>query len=154
MEDSEGIFMILAKLSHACEYEATKKMEYIGINPGQAGVLFLLKTHGTLSQKDLAAMLHMKAPSVTSALQKMEQKKLIERMVDKDDKRITRIAITHEGTNLLGKIGEVSKLMQETICKGMSEEEINIFRKLLFQSFGNFIEEKKKDLKKMRGCIE
>lgn len=156
MEKYDNIFMILSRLSHVCGYQSMMKMRGSGLNPGQAGILFTLMKHGTLSQKDLASNLHIKAPSVTASLQKMEQKGLIERKIDEDDKRIIRIEITRKGEELLTRLHGMSSEMQEMLCKGMTEEEIETYKRLLLQSFKNLTENKEvqlEEIDKMKGWL-
>lgn len=159
MENKDNIFMILSRLAHVCGYQSMIKMRGTGINPGQAGILFMLMKHGTMSQKDLAKNLHIKAPSVTASLKKMEEGGLIERKVDEEDKRIIRIAITKKGEEHLIELHAMSNEMQELLCKGMTEEEIKIYKRLLVQSFANLTKgneaqlDEIKKMKEMKGWL-
>lgn len=139
MENTENIFMILSKLAHICGYETMKKMEGFDINPGQAGILFILHHHGRLPQKELASKMHLKASSVTIALQKMEQKGFIKRQSDNRDKRIIRINITPKGEKLLIKLKVTAREMQEMVCGDMTEDELIVFRRLLLKCFNNVV---------------
>lgn len=68
-----------------------------GGRPGRAGVLRVLTKHEGISQRELADLLHLSPPTVTTMLQKMEQDALIERWTDETDQRLTRIRLTEEG---------------------------------------------------------
>ena len=68
-----------------------------GGRPGRAGVLRVLTKHEGISQRELADLLHLSPPTVTTMLQKMEQDALIERWTDETDQRLTRIRLTQAG---------------------------------------------------------
>lgn len=68
-----------------------------GGHPGLAGVLRVLATHEGVSQRDLAELLHLSRPTVTTMLQRLEQDGLVERWTDAVDQRLTRIRLTEAG---------------------------------------------------------
>lgn len=70
------------------------------IHPAQAGCLQALAHRDGISQSDLAEMLHVSRPSVTTMLQRMESAGMIERRDDESDSRITRVYLTDEGQAL------------------------------------------------------
>lgn len=70
------------------------------IHPAQAGCLQALAHRDGMGQSDLAEMLHVSRPSVTTMLQRMETAGLIERRADEADSRITRVYITGEGRSV------------------------------------------------------
>lgn len=66
-------------------------------HPAQAGCLLALSRADGISQSDLAAMLHVSRPTVTTMLQKMEAAGTIERRADEADQRVTRLYLTDAG---------------------------------------------------------
>jgi DNA-binding MarR family transcriptional regulator len=68
-----------------------------GSHPGQAICLRILANDDGLSQRDLAERLHLSRPTVTSMLQRLERSGSIERRVDEEDQRITRVHLTADG---------------------------------------------------------
>jgi DNA-binding MarR family transcriptional regulator len=71
-----------------------------GGHPGQAGLLWAVGTREGVSQRELADMVHLSAPTVTTMLQKMERAGLVERWADEDDQRLTRLKLTDAGREL------------------------------------------------------
>lgn len=67
------------------------------MHPAQAGCLQALSHHDGIGQSDLAEMLHVSRPSVTTMLQRMESAGTIERRPDETDSRITRVYLTVAG---------------------------------------------------------
>jgi DNA-binding MarR family transcriptional regulator len=76
-------------------------MKIIGIEkggrPGRAGVVRALSAREGISQKELAEVLHLSAPTVTRMLQGLEHDGLVARWTDEADQRITRIRLTDAG---------------------------------------------------------
>jgi len=70
------------------------------MHPAQAGCLQALSHHDGMSQSDLAEMLHVSRPTVTTMLQRMESAGVIERRDDASDSRVTRVYLTSEGRRL------------------------------------------------------
>jgi len=71
-----------------------------GMHPGQAFCLRTLARHDGMSQRDLAATLHVSRPTVTAMLQRMERSGMVRRTTDVDDQRISRVHLTEEGRRL------------------------------------------------------
>lgn len=74
------------------------------MHPAQAGCLQALSHRDGLSQSDLAEMLHVSRPTVTTMLQRMESGGTIERRPDEADSRITRVYLTEAGRSLAGRM--------------------------------------------------
>ena len=86
-----------------------------------------------MSQKELAERLNMTPPSITSAIRKMEQGGYIRRRQDVTDHRVMRLALTENGAACVENVKRVADEMHELIFRGMSPEEIMLFRRLLLQ---------------------
>jgi DNA-binding MarR family transcriptional regulator len=69
-------------------------------HPGQAMCLRALGAHDGITQRDLAEMLHVSRPTVTTMLQRLERSGWIERRVDPDDQRLTHVHLTAGGSAL------------------------------------------------------
>lgn len=75
----------------------------------------------------------MTAPSITSAIQKMEREEYITRSPDKWDQRVMRLALAERGKACIQSVKEVGSRMDEVILSGMSLEEKLLFRRLMLQ---------------------
>jgi len=74
------------------------------IHPAQAGCLQALAHRDGIGQSELAEMLHVSRPTVTTMLQRMESGGVIERRPDPVDSRITRVYLTDEGRALADRM--------------------------------------------------
>lgn len=64
---------------------------------GQCRCLFVLESVGTVNQKDLAGLLHIRPTSVSEILLKLEQKNYIRRIPSEKDRRVSLVSLTEEG---------------------------------------------------------
>lgn len=82
-------------------------------------------------QKDICDALKLKKSSITEQLDYLQTKEIIERIVDKRDKRKNRIRLTEQS---LERIKEIDKTINEFnvgLFKGISQEELKCFNLVL-----------------------
>lgn len=125
------VFMLLHQLLHLSGYQAARKMERLGMKPGQAGILMILKCEGRLSQKELAKKMGITPPSMTVALRKLEAMGYILRKADPADQRIIRIELSDRGKECTEELKNIMQEMEELLYQGISYEE-RLFMKRLF----------------------
>jgi DNA-binding MarR family transcriptional regulator len=100
-------------------------------HPAQAGCLLVLSHTDGLSQSDLAGMLHVSKPTVTSMLQKMEAAGTVERRSDEHDQRVTRLYLTPKGHDLAGRMRAVHADVISATIGGMPESDRRELLRLL-----------------------
>lgn len=124
---------LLGIVLHRVMKRAKSKYEEFDLNRSQASILFTLHQRSSMSQKELAESLNMTPPSITSAIRKMEREGYISRKQDESDQRVMRLALTGKGESCIQNVRRVADEMHELIFRGMSQEEIMLFRRLLIQ---------------------
>ena len=124
---------LMGIVMHRVMKRAKSKYEEFDLNRSQASILFTLHQRSSMSQKDLAVSLNMTQPSITSAIRKMEKDGDINRKQDESDQRVMRLALTEKGESCIQNVKKVAEEMRELIFRGMSPEEIMLFRRLLIQ---------------------
>jgi MarR family transcriptional regulator, organic hydroperoxide resistance regulator len=78
------------------------------MHPGQAFCLRLVVENDGMPQRDLAAGLHIAAPTISRMLQSMEKAGLVKRLQDVADQRLTRVFATPAGRELEGRLRAVA----------------------------------------------
>ena len=124
---------LMGIVMHRVMKRAKSKYEEFDLNRSQASILFTLHQRSSMSQKDLAESLNMTPPSITSAIRKMEKDGYISRKQDESDQRVMRLALSEKGESCIQNVKKVAEEMRELIFRGMSPEEIMLFRRLLIQ---------------------
>ena len=135
--------MLVYQILHLTTYRAERLLEKYDLKRGQAGILFVLEEHSNISQRELADLLSVKPPTITSGLKKMEKLGYIVRTPDQEDRRVLRLQNTEKGTACVEKIRETMKEMEQIMYRGLSREEVLLLRRLLMQIRDNFFENEK-----------
>ena len=125
-------------------------LEGVMTQPGARLVMPLLAVHGELSQRELAEMNSLKAPSISAIIKKMEDEGLVERRFNPDDRREIRVSLTPKGAEVDRSIVETLKSTDEAGLTGISPEDQELLMSLLCRIRDNLIrttDEKKGEAK-------
>ena len=95
----------------------------LGLSTGQPKVLDHLRYHNGASQKDIAHACHIEPASLTSILNRMEEKGLIERKMLNGNRRTFHIFMTESGKKNQKLVEETFEKIEETALNNVSEEE-------------------------------
>lgn len=115
------------------------KLQENGINmtPEQYLVMDILWDEQSISQQKIADIIKKDKNSVTKFIDSLEKNNLVCRTIDKNDRRINKIELTEQGLALKNEATEVAiKFMNDTI-KGISENDLDNFVKVLQQIINN-----------------
>ena len=119
----------IARLGRAKNRETV--IEGVMSQPGARLVLSFLAVSDGKSQKELVELTHLRAPTVSVILQKMEDEGIAERRRNPEDKRELRVYLTEYGRevdrNGIAKIKQTDALALE----GLSPQEIETLMTLL-----------------------
>ena len=140
-EDASA-FIVMHQLMHLSRYHAVLRMEDMELNPSQAGILFILNSHGRLSQRQLAQKIGITPPSMTVTLRKLEEHGFIHKEPDEKDQRIIRIRLSEAGKECIEKLKSIMDEMEEILYQGFSVEEKLLFRRLLLAMRENLLNSK------------
>ncbi|VTZ93587.1 MarR family winged helix-turn-helix transcriptional regulator [Limosilactobacillus reuteri] len=94
--------------------------------------------HQTISQ--VAEKLHLTPGTMTSMADRLIRKGYVERIRDKDDRRIVRLRLTKRGRVLYRAHRAFHNMMVERFLKGMNDEEMKVVKKAL-QNLEDFVDE-------------
>jgi DNA-binding MarR family transcriptional regulator len=92
-EIAEGI----ASLASRRRCAVARRVHRSGISLGHLQILWILQEHGPLPVSRLADWLGIGAPNATGLLDRMEQRGLVERVRDADDRRVVLACMTDQG---------------------------------------------------------
>lgn len=108
-----------------------------GLTLGQPKVLDFLKDHDGASQKEIAAGCLIEAGSLTSILNRMEEKGLIERKMLNGNRRTFHIFMTEKGKENQKKVEQAFQKIEETAKEGISPEELEQFMEIYHRIYRN-----------------
>ena len=107
-ELSAGVFRAFLTSLRLHRQLMIKTLAEHGTHPGQAICLRLLAAHDGITQRDLAAELHLSRPTVSKMLRAMEKGGIVERRSDAADQRLTCVFLTVAGRDLETKLRQVA----------------------------------------------
>jgi len=81
---------------HMLRHWPAGRMSLVHLN-----VLFALSSEGTLAMNQLADLLDVSQASATGIVDRMEQRGLVARERDAEDRRVVRVVVTSEGAGLI-----------------------------------------------------
>ncbi len=132
----------LRNIVHAMKQRLDSKLIPYDITNQQARLLGYLdkqlKQGHEIVQKDLERTIKLRGSSITSLLQGLERKGFIIRNTGSKDGRTKQIRITEKGNALIDEVETTFQDVETLLLKGMSDEEKEIYQKLLKVSYDNF----------------
>ncbi len=131
--------MLFNDISRLFDARVRRETERAGFPQGYRRIVFHLSHNEKLTLNELAKLTHMKAPSISVQLQKMEQEKLITRKADENDLRKSYISLTEKGREcekfFISKCKETEKVM----FRNFSDNEMEILKGYLKKITENLI---------------
>ena len=104
---------------------------------GQPKVLDYLADHDGSNQKEMAKGCFLEAGSLTSILNRMEAKGLIERRMLHGNRRTWYVFLTEQGKTYQKLVQEVFDRIEQQALEGISREELDAFMKIQKKIFEN-----------------
>ena len=108
--------------------------------PGAHLVLSRLAVCDGITQLELVRATHLRPPTVSVILQKMEAEGLVERKSDEHDRRAVRVTLTKAGRALDRKNIEAIHTIDAVALADLCEDEIAVLMKLLPKIRNNLLQ--------------
>lgn len=133
MEHQEHLGMYFKKINNAMIQDANAQMKKWELTFSQAEVLFyLLKQPArTATPRDIEREFHLRHPTVTGLLQRMEKKGLLRTEVSPEDHRRKNIILLEKAYAFGQEAREIRQKMEERFCRTLSPEQHAALRELL-----------------------
>ena len=90
-------------------------------------VLFVLNADGPMPMRALAESMDVSQASATGIVDRMEQRGLVERQRDAEDRRVVRVAITDEGRRLIAGMAQERREHLAQMLEQMTDAELDAF---------------------------
>lgn len=141
MNESRGGFLIskIHQLSGRI-FQSKLKQYNLEFNSAQGRILFVLWQQDGIPIAELSRKSGLSKKSLTSMLERLEEKGLILRRSSAEDKRITLIELTEKNQALKDIYYQVSNEMTQLFYKGFEEDEVKDFEEKLDRILENLEE--------------
>jgi len=145
MRETKGGFLI-TKIKQVQGRIFDSLLQEAGIeefNGAQGRILYVLWQEDGLPIIELAKRTGLAKTTLTSMLDRMDEKGFLERVTDNKDRRILRIFLTLKAKGLKAQYNKVSDEMSQIFYKDFAEEEIIAFEKALEKVLSNLVQREK-----------
>lgn len=110
-----------------------------GLTSGQPKILDYLRDHNGANQKEIAAACHIEPGSLTSVLNRMEEKGLIERRMLDGNRRTFYIFMTDEGSRLKDLVEDNFASIEKKSFRNISSEDQASFMETFSKIYENLM---------------
>ncbi len=121
-----------------------------GLTPGEMMILWCVQrasacdTAGVKVSK-LSDLLNVASPTITQHINNLETQGLVQRSMDKDDRRVVRVSLTDKGESVVKKASEAFLARFNGLAERLGEEQSNQLADLLSEVFTYFDEVREQD---------
>jgi DNA-binding MarR family transcriptional regulator len=124
-QSAEGnrVAFLLSQVGARSAQEFARLLGPLKLTPADAGVLRLLRRTPGLSQQRLAEVLDMHASRLVGLIDSLEERGLVVREPNLQDRRVYSLRLTEAGNAMLHAIGQVARAHNELMCSGLSQSE-------------------------------
>ncbi len=114
-----------------------ERLKDTGLTIGQPKILDYLKEHDGSNQKEIAGECFLEAGSLTTILNKMEEKGLIERRILNGNRRSFHIFMTDAGKAKQQLVTQAFSEIEKSALEDISEEELEQFMAVSHKIYSN-----------------
>jgi len=101
------------------------------------GLLFLADFKEDLTQQDIADYMKKDKSAILRQIDNLEEKGLVKRVVDSQDRRRNILTITDKGKDFIKEIVEIEKKLFVDLQKDISSQDMDTFNRVLLQLRNN-----------------
>ncbi|WP_342432794.1 MarR family transcriptional regulator [Neobacillus sp. FSL H8-0543] len=120
IKNSHELFHTLHQLSRKLTNKLNEALKPFGLFSAQWSVIFVLKTKGSLTQKELCEYLFVEAPPMTRTIQRLVKQGFVKQVQGKD-KREKHIQLTEAALNDFPKWERAVFETNQTLLNGLPE---------------------------------
>ena len=133
MNLDQCINFLLTGAQHKIFQDLKKELDKFDLTPIQYGVLKCIWQMDLHNPKEIAEYLGIENSTISGILDRMEKKELIERDIDKEDRRFVRIKLTKSGKELEGPVNKTIEDFNKEALSIFTKEEASQLRDMLLK---------------------
>ena len=123
-------FLLAQVGAHAAARFAERLRELDLITP-HAGILRAVAANAGISQQALATLLGMVPSRLVTWLDELEERGLLERRDDPEDRRLYALHVTDKGMKTMAEIGRIARAHDDAVCASLRTSERELLATLL-----------------------
>lgn len=126
-----GPAFLLAQLGACAAARFAERVAALELTPAQTGLLRAVATGPGRSQQELARHLGTPPSRLVALVDGLDERGLLERRRNPDDRRLHALHLTDAGRELLGRIGQVAREHDADVCAPLGADEREVLAGLL-----------------------
>lgn len=130
-------YMLVFKAFHAQRQKNRMNMNAFRLSPGQPKVLRYIQNHKDCKLKDIAKECDIESATVSKMLDNLEEKGMIIRNINPQNKRAYQVNLTDKGRSALQKWEEHCMEVEQISLQGFTPEEKEQFQNYLSRMYTN-----------------
>lgn len=131
MELTQCINYLLTTAQHSVFQYLNSKLSVYDVTPSQYGVLSCLWQREFATPKQISEILCLETSTISGVLDRMQKKGLIDRVINREDRREVRVVPTEKGKALEEPISKIIDEVNAEVLKCFTEEEVAILKNQL-----------------------
>ncbi|MBP3870814.1 MAG: MarR family transcriptional regulator [Faecalicoccus sp.] len=141
-KDAQPLGVKIKLINEKIKQHFNDQLKNNNLTVSQFWVLRYLQQHDTekVSQKDLAEAVQVTHPTMIGLIDRLEEKGMVLRMIDENDRRYRYIRLTDQGRQYLKQSKDEADSMNSCLVKGFTQDENKILRNLLDRMYENISE--------------
>lgn len=123
--DEVNLGLIISNVNRIYSSYLDKKLGEYDITRSQAHFLLGLNEQDHVSQEEICNLFNMTEGTVARTMKRLEDKKLIIRQTNPQDKRKKIIILTDNGKKIVNDIKTIDEEIEKDFCKNISKNQLN-----------------------------
>lgn len=123
---------LIKRLADKIKNSVDDQLKEQGLTFSQTLVIgFLHSRNGKVTQKEIEEHLRVSHPTVVGLISRLEKNGFVFCHTDEKDRRNKIVCATDKALNMLDVVNTGKRQMEEKLTKGLSEEELDEFRRII-----------------------
>jgi DNA-binding MarR family transcriptional regulator len=114
---------LLAQIGGHAAAKFAERLAPLKLTPADTGILRILRFSPGTSQQELSGRLGIHPSRLVAILDALEERGLLERRPNSDDRRQYSLHLTTAGTTLLQDVGRIAREHQDALLNALTREE-------------------------------
>ena len=136
---------LISMISRGQQIYLNHNLKDLDINSSQMHLLFEISHQKDINQEKIATRCNMNKGAVARSIKKLEEKGLLVREIDQENRRQNKISLTDEGKKVLKASIEVLNQWEDEVLKDYDDNNIKLLKKTLKELVINTIEINKRE---------
>lgn len=126
--------MLIHRLDRVARRRSEIALAPLGLRKRQVVALMILRDHGAITQGALGETLRLDPANLVGLLNELEERALLDRRRDPEDRRRHIVELTSEGSSVLARAEQALAAVQDDVLAGLDDEERCTLHELLVRA--------------------